>query len=93
MVGSCWYVVFLSRMEQSYVSVLSSVCGCETRSEVACLQFDDSKIVSGHGGPDFTIKVGSCWCAVFLSSMEQSYVCALSLWGVHDGVKWGYLWL
>ena len=31
----------------------------ETRSTVWCLQFDDHKIVTGHG--DRTIKVGSCY--------------------------------
>ena len=49
----------------------------ETGSWVLCLQFDDHKIVTGY--QDGTIKVGSCWCVVFLSSMEESYVCALSL--------------
>ena len=53
----------------------------ETGSEVVCLQYDDSKIVTGHGKPEYTIQVGSCWCVVFLSSMEQSYVCAVNLRG------------
>ena len=44
--------------------------------------------MSGHGHPEYTIKVGGCWCVVFLSSMEQSYVCALSLCGC-DGGKGG----
>ena len=34
----------------------------KTGSRVWCLQYDDSKIVTGHW--DHTIKVGSCWCVV-----------------------------
>ena len=54
----------------------------KTDSGIHCLQYDDNKIVTGHG--DGPIKVGSYSTGVLCSSVEQSYVCVLSQ--CHEGV-------
>ena len=43
----------------------------QTGNIVMCLQFDDNKLVTGHGVPHYAIMVGSCWCG-FKSVCSES---------------------